>query len=143
SAASTVLSYEVDNLAIDLGAGTASVHGSGVSDKLLGFGPSNPLASFANLIVLGNNDTAVAGIGQALLTAAGNNDTLISGTGSDTLIATGSYDTLVSDVSGNTLQAAQTAVATVALYTGNDASIDLGAGTATSARSTASDTLVG
>ena len=80
--AGAVAAYSLDNLAVNLGAGTAGINGSGVSDTLLGI---------AAAAAFGHGDTLIGGPS----TSAQGVSTLISGAGGNTLVA-GSGQTVAS-----------------------------------------------
>ncbi len=145
--ASDVVAYAVNNLSINLVAlalgsdqngntvvaGTAGVNGTNAEDRLV---------NVSNVLVSGADDSVTGGMTSDSMTAAGSNDILIAGAVSDVLIASGGDDTLAGNFTGSTLEATQTAVGTVALYTQDGATVDLGSGTASSVLSTATDTLI-
>ena len=64
--------YDMDNVTVDLTAGTATVNGSSTSDTL---------TNIAIVQTSGNDDTLVGGTGTTTLTASGTGDTLIAGSG--------------------------------------------------------------
>jgi Ca2+-binding RTX toxin-like protein len=144
---SDVIAYAVNNLSIafsvDVATGangypeagaTAGVNGSNAEDLLVGV---------SNIVVSGSGDSVTGGMTSESFTATGSNDVLISGASSDMLIASGNNDTLSGNLAGSVLKATQSATGTVALYTYDDVTVDLEAGTASSPISSASDTLIG
>ena len=110
-----IAAYSLDDVTVDLGAGTASQNGSSVSDTLIGID---------------------------VVMVSGSADTVIAGTGADTLMAAGNNDTLVGNADGSTLDGSA-GVDTVAAYALDNATVDLAAGTASVNGASASDTLVG
>ncbi|MGO4713340.1 S8 family serine peptidase [Bradyrhizobium sp. 2TAF24] len=104
----------IANLTVNLATGKAAVNGASASDTLIG-------------------------IASAMASGAG--DTLIAGAVAGTLVATGASDTLVGNALGSSLQASQSS--SVAWYTGNYETINLGTGTARMAGATVGDTLIG
>jgi hypothetical protein len=120
--AGTAAVYALDHVTVALGAGTASVDGSGLSDRLIGIG---------NVTVVGAADTVIGDGGTDVLVATGVGDTLLGGTGTDTLVSNIKGDTLIGG--------AGVAIAASAV---NNAIINLVSGTAGTAGSTALDTLI-
>ncbi|MCK1540945.1 hypothetical protein IVB12_02790 [Bradyrhizobium sp. 179] len=115
SSSSTKLVYEVNNVSVDLGAGTASVAGSSQVDRLVGLG---------YVEVSGDGDVAATGLSPA------------------TLVASGANDTLIGQALGATLIAAAPSSGAVAEYARSFVTIDLQNGRAT-AFSGNFDTLIG
>ena len=132
--ASDVVVYAKDNISVDLLAGTAGVNGTNAEDKLIGV---------SNVQVSGAGASVTGGMESGVLQARGSHDLLISGGVDETLIASGSDDTLVGNLAGSVLQSTQGATGTTVLYTYDDVTIDLGAGTAFGPVSSTSDALVG
>ncbi|GLH77086.1 hypothetical protein SSBR45G_19940 [Bradyrhizobium sp. SSBR45G] len=114
--ASDLVIYAADNVSVDLRAGTAGIVGASVQDTLVGI---------RNVEVFGADDLITGGMAAVKMTAAG------------------SHDTLVGNLAGSTLRAAQSATGTVALYSFDEVTVDLGLGVASSPLSSASDTLIG
>ena len=81
-----IAAYTMDNVTVDLAAGTASVNGSSVADTLIGM---------SGAAVSGTRDTVIAGSGASVLISSGLSDTLFGGSGTDTLSSTGSSNTLI------------------------------------------------
>src|SRR5262249_17284926 len=119
----TVAAYVADNVAVDLGGGTASINGSGATDTLIGI---------TTAMALGSNDTLIGAFRTTTLIGAAAWNTLIGGGGRTTLLGQGLGDVLIGG-SGQT----------VAAYTHDNVSIDLGAGTAGVNGASTTDTLVG
>jgi Ca2+-binding RTX toxin-like protein len=92
----TVADYALDNVALNLAAGTAAVAGATVADTLV---------AITAAMVSGAGDTVIAGTGPEALAASGAHDTLIAGAGGDTLSATGQADTLIGGSGADTLSA--------------------------------------
>src|SRR5262249_39384901 len=89
----TVAAYGLDNLTVDLTAGTAAVSGSSTSDTLVGI---------TNVLVSGNSDTVIGSAGSGVLTAAGTSDTLLGGQGSDTYVVSGASDVVTENTGEGT-----------------------------------------
>ena len=81
-----IAAYAIDDVTVDLSAGTASVNGSGASDTLIGI---TAAAAF------GSNNTLIAGDVAATLMSSGSNNTLMAGSETDTLSSSGSHDVLI------------------------------------------------
>jgi GH24 family phage-related lysozyme (muramidase) len=64
--------YSIDDVTVDLGGGTATVNGSGISDILIGI---------TTLTAFGTNDTLIGGAGLTTLVGQVNGNTLVAGTG--------------------------------------------------------------
>jgi Ca2+-binding RTX toxin-like protein len=132
-AGQAVAGYLLDNVSVDLAAGTAAVNGTAAADTLIGINSAT---------VTGTNDTIVGGSGSGTLSANGSNDTLLAGSGTNTLIANGANETLFGNAAGSTLQLNSSASA-VAVYNVDDVTIDLSAGKATVNGSNTFDSLQG
>jgi len=131
---SDVAAFAVDNLSVDVAAGTAGVNGSGAEDTISGF---------QKFVVSGSHDSVTGGQTAGSFEASGSQDTLVAGASDDTLVAGGADDTLVGNLAGATLQATSSSTAAVALYTFDNVAIDLAGGTVSSVDSTLTDTLIG
>lgn len=128
-----VVAYAVDNVAVNLASGTASVSGAFSSDTLVGA---------SNAVITGSNSSVTGGVANGTLEAEGTNDTLIAGSYAESLIAAGSDDTLVGNLLGSVLDGTR-GNGVIALFTADQTTIDLGRETAADALGTASDTLLG
>ncbi|MEW6346969.1 MAG: calcium-binding protein [Pseudomonadota bacterium] len=117
----TVASYGGSGVTVNLGTGTATVNGTGISDTLL-----NILAGS----VTGANDTLIGSAGgDDFLVATGANDTLVASGNGNTLEGASGSDTLITNSAGNTLVGGVSG--TVAFYTGNGLTVNLSGGLVT------------
>jgi Ca2+-binding RTX toxin-like protein len=132
-AGQAVAGYLLDNVNVDLAAGTAAVNETATADTLIGINSAT---------VTGTNDTIVGGSVSGTLSANGNNDTLFAGSGTNTLIANGANETLFGNAAGSTLQVNFSASA-VAVYNLDDVTVDLSGGKATVNGSNTFDSLQG
>ena len=123
----TVASYASNDLAINLGAGTAMLAGGGASDTLIGI---------TDGAVSGTDDTVTSDSGSDVLYSTGSDNTLIGGSGADTLSTSGTGDTLVAGSGSSTLLATGTGAYYDFGTDSSTASILNGASGATSAANT-------
>ena len=129
----TFAGYAVDDVTVDLTAGSATVFGSGVSDTLVGISAVE-LSGFAG--------TAIGSAGTNVLSSRGFANTLIAGSASDTLSSSGGSDTMIGNALGATLDGSA-GFGTIAAYAQDDVTVDLAAGSASVNGSGVSDTLIG
>jgi Ca2+-binding RTX toxin-like protein len=143
--------YLLDNVTVNLAAGTAAVNGTSASDTLLGItaatvaGNSDTLlagSGVETMFASGGGDTLIAGAGADTLVSAGSSNTLIAGSGVDTLSSSGNGDTLFGNAAGSTLDGTAGS-AVVAAYSLNDVTVNLAAGTAAVNGASVGDTLFG
>jgi Ca2+-binding RTX toxin-like protein len=147
----TIAAYTRDDVAVDLSTATARVNGSGISDTLVGIvaatvsGRSDTIVAGSGIDTLsstGTNNTLFGGSGADTLSTSGASDTLLAGSGASTLASTGTADTLIGNGGGSTLDGSA-GPGTVAAYTVDNVTVNLGAGTASVNGTSAADTLIG
>ncbi|MGY3597188.1 Ca2+-binding RTX toxin-like protein [Bradyrhizobium sp. USDA 4341] len=90
----TVARYDLDDIVVNLVAGTATVVGSSTSDTLVGFRAA---------AVSGANDTLIGNVAGNLQTADGQNDVVLGGSGAETLLSSGLSNTLYAGGGSSTL----------------------------------------
>ncbi|HEV2172953.1 MAG TPA: calcium-binding protein, partial [Nitrospira sp.] len=163
----TTVVYALDDIAVDLAAGTASVNGFGFDDTLRGIsqafvsgdeatligGAAGDLLSLSGsegtliggtgtdvLSVSGEYDTVIAGSGASTLSSSGQNNILIAGIAANSLVSAGSNDTIVGNAVGSSLVGSN---GTVLAYTLDNVVVDLATGTAGLSGSGVTDAISG
>ena len=136
NSAGDILEADGTNDVVLGGSGAGSLLSTGSSNTLIASSGNNSLSSS------GIEDTLIAGAGTEVLSSSGFGNSLVAGSGADTLVSVGEEDTLFGNAAGSTLDGSG-GFGAIAVYTQNNVTVNLAAGTAAVNGSSVADTLIG